>query len=71
VFTRQRFSGRVEAIDFFSQFGKFLRIGEEVEEERSKDRLRSIGSSYDDKVSIIDDNLERYILFLCAEFVGL
>ena len=58
-------------VDFISQFPKFLRVGEKVEEERGKDRLRGIGSSYDDKVAIVDDNVERYFFFLCPGFVGL
>lgn len=71
VFARYGFIRRVEVVDLRSQLSELFRIAEEVKEERTEDRLRGIGSSDDDKVAIVDHDLERYFLFFCAEFVGL
>lgn len=71
VFARHGFPRRVEAVNLPPQLSKLLRIAEKVIEEGTEDRLRGIGSSNDDKVAIVDYNLEWYFLFFCAEFVGL
>ena len=58
-------------INFLSQLCKFLRVAQKVEKEGREDRLRGIGSSNDDKVTIVEDNVEWYFFFICTEFVGL
>ena len=71
MFGRQRFPGRVEAVDFFPQVCELFRVAEKVKEEGREDRLRSIGSSNDNKVTVVDDDIEGYFFFLCTKLVGL
>jgi hypothetical protein len=71
VFARQGFLGRVEAIDFLPQFSECRRVAEKVKEDGREDRFRGIGPSNDNKVTIVEDDVEWYFLFLCAGFVGL
>ena len=58
-------------VDFFSQFVELLRVVEEVKEERGEGRLRGIGSSNNNEVTVVEDNLKWYFFFFCTEFIGL
>jgi hypothetical protein len=71
AFARHRFSWRVKAINFLSQFSKFFRAAKEVEEEGREDSLCCVGTRNNDKVTIVDDDFERYFFFFRTEFVRL
>lgn len=58
-------------VNLLSQFSELLWAAKKVEEEGGEYRLRGVGTRNNNKVAIVDNNLEWYFFFFRTKFVGL